>query len=300
MESTSKIKSFILGIFIGIAVIIPGFSGAQLAIIFKLYDKIIQALDKLFTKKSIVFLVPIVIGAILGFLLGLFTVQFLLELSVFCVVAAFAGLMLGGLPSTIDEVKGKPFKSIYLLNLIIGLIIPFGISVTAIISNFNLSSLIETLPWYMYLIAIGIGFLIALTQLIPGLSATALLMSFGLYDALLSSISVTTWKENPMILVLYVTFVLGALIGVLSISKIINKQLEKHKTGFYYLIIGLCISSILSMFYNPEVIDVYNNIDTRFYIELIIGIVLFILFAIFVYFSYRYINKKEEGLKLNS
>lgn len=300
MESTSKIKSFILGIFIGIAVIIPGFSGAQLAIIFKLYDKIIQALDKLFTKKSIVFLVPIVIGAILGFLLGIFTVQFLLELSVFCVVAAFAGLMLGGLPSTIDEVKGKPFKSIYLLNLIIGLIIPFGISVTAIMSNFNLSSLIETLPWYMYLIAIGIGFLIALTQLIPGLSATALLMSFGLYDALLSSISVTTWKENPMILVLYVTFVLGALIGVLSISKIINKQLEKHKTGFYYLIIGLCISSILSMFYNPEVIDVYNNIDTRFYIELIIGIVLFILFAIFVYFSYRYINKKEEGLKLNS
>lgn len=300
MESTSKIKSFILGIFIGIAVIIPGFSGAQLAIIFKLYDKIIQALDKLFTKKSIVFLVPIVIGAILGFLLGLFTVQFLLELSVFCVVAAFAGLMLGGLPSTIDEVKGKPFKSIYLLNLIIGLIIPFGISVTAIMSNFNLSSLIETLPWYMYLIAIGIGFLIALTQLIPGLSATALLMSFGLYDALLSSISVTTWKENPMILVLYVAFVLGALIGVLSISKIINKQLEKHKTGFYYLIIGLCISSILSMFYNPEVIDVYNNIDTRFYIELIIGIVLFILFAIFVYFSYRYINKKEEGLKLNS
>ena len=135
----------------------------------------------------------------------------------------------------------------YLLNLIIGLIIPFGISVTAIMSNFNLSSLIETLPWYMYLIAIGIGFLIALTQLIPGLSATALLMSFGLYDALLSSISVTTWKENPMILVLYVTFVLGALIGVLSISKIINKQLEKHKTGFYYLIIGLCISSILSM-----------------------------------------------------
>lgn len=300
MESTSKIKSFILGVFIGIAVIIPGFSGAQLAIIFKLYDKIIQALDKLFTKKSIVFLVPIVIGAILGFLLGLFTVQFLLELSVFCVVAAFAGLMLGGLPSTIDEVKGKPFKSIYLLNLIIGLIIPFGISVTAIMSNFNLSSLIETLPWYMYLIAIGIGFLIALTQLIPGLSATALLMSFGLYDALLSSISVTTWKENPMILVLYVAFVLGALIGVLSISKIINKQLEKHKTGFYYLIIGLCISSILSMFYNPEVIDVYNNIDTRFYIELIIGIVLFILFAIFVYFSYRYINKKEEGLKLNS
>lgn len=300
MENTSKIKSFILGIFIGIAVIIPGFSGAQLAIIFKLYDKIIQALDKLFTKKSIVFLIPIVVGAVLGFLLGLFTVQFLLELSVFCVVAAFAGLMLGGLPSTIDEVRGKPFKSIYLLNLIIGLIIPFGISVTAIMSDFNLSSLIETLPWYMYLIAIGIGFLIALTQLIPGLSATALLMSFGLYDALLSSISITTWKENPMILVLYVTFVVGALIGVLSISKIINRQLEKHKTGFYYLIIGLCISSILSMFYNPEVIDVYNNIDTRFYIELIIGIVLFVLFAIFVYFSYRHINKKEESLKLNS
>lgn len=292
-EKTSWLKSSLLGFFIGLAIIIPGFSGAQITILFKMYDKLMAALSKIFSKKSILFLLPIVVGVLLGFILGLFTVKFLLEISTFAVVALFAGMMLGGIPSIYDEIKEEKFARSYIINFIIGLIIPLSVSIVAIHTNWNLASLIENIPWYMYLIALGIGFLIALTQLIPGLSATALLMSFGLYNALLSSISISTWKENPLIILLYFCFFIGAVLGVLLISKGINSLLKNYKTGFYYFIIGLCLSSIITMFYNPEILNTYRDWNNYSYIHLVIGIVLFILGTGGVYFGYQHTKKQS-------
>lgn len=283
--TNEKVKSTLLGFLIGLAVIIPGFSGAQIAIMFRLYDKLMAALGNLFKKKSILFLLPIILGAIVGFILGLFTVRFLLKLSLFAVVAFFAGLMVGGLPTITKEVKGKAFKKTYIVNLIIGLIIPITLSVAATNANWNLAGLLENTPWYMYLICLLIGGAVALTQLIPGLSATALLMSFGLYDALMQSVSVTYWKENPMILLVYIALVIGAIAGVLLIAKLINKLLNNYKIGFYYVIIGLCISSIISMFYNPEITAFYKTFEANWWGHIVAGIVLFIFGAAIVLYT---------------
>lgn len=304
--SNEKIKSGLLGFLIGLAVIIPGFSGAQIAIMFSLYDKLMDAMSNLFKKRSIIFLIPIVLGAILGFILGLFSVRFLLKISTFAVVAFFAGLMIGGFQSITNEVKGAYFKKKYIINLIIGLIIPLGLSITAIHANWNLSSLLNDIPWYMYLFCIVIGVLVALTQLIPGLSATALLMSFGLYNALMDSISITKWQENPQLLLVYASLVLGALLGIILISKIINKMLNEHKIGFYYIIIGLCLSSFMAMFYNPEIVSFYDNFTSSSIIHVVVGIILFIIGAFSVLYASYKTNKEEtkdiddEGIKYNA
>ncbi len=292
--SNEKIKSSILGFLIGLAVIIPGFSGAQIAIMFKLYDKLMDAMSNLFKKKSIMFLLPIVVGAIIGFIIGLFSVRFLLSISTFAVVAFFAGLMIGGIPTITKEVKGSKFKKSYVFNIILGLIIPLGLSITAVHANWNLSSLLTDIPWYMYLFCLIIGFLVALTQLIPGLSATALLMSFGLYNTLMDSVSVTVWKENPMIICIYMALIVGAILGVLLISKIINKLLNKYKIGFYYVIIGLCISSIISMFYNPEIVTFYQNFDKFVWVHIVIGLALLVVGVSSVLFVSYKTNKKQE------
>ena len=295
IDKDNIFKSGILGCLIGLAIIIPGFSGAQLAILFKMYDKIMAALGNLFNKKSILFLLPILIGAIIGFVLGLFTVRFLLELSAFAVIALFAGMMFGGMPSIFDEIKETKFNKKYIINLLIGLAIPISISAIAINTNLNLSNLLVDIPWYMYLICLAIGVLIALTQLIPGLSATALLMSFGLYHALLDSIHFDVLKNNPMIILVFLALVIGAVIGVLLISKVINKALSKYKTGFYYVIIGLCLSSIACMFYNPEIMEFYRSFDGNSYIHIIVGVILFVVGTLGVYFAYRHTeNKKQE------
>lgn len=290
---TNKIKSSILGFLIGLAVIIPGFSGAQLSIMFKLYDKLMAALSNLFNKKSIMFLLPIVLFAIIGFILGLFSIQKLLEISLFCVVLFFAGMMLGGIKSITKEIKGEKFNIKRAILLILGLLIPISISILACNVNYGETNILVSTPWYFYIFAIVIGFLIAMTQLIPGLSATSLLMSLGLYDAFIKSVSLTFWKENPHVLLIYLMIALGGILGIVFISKAVNNLLKNHKGSFYFLVVGLCISSLVAMFYNPEILPFYQNFTNDNLTELIIGIVLFIVGTLFVYFVTAYADKKE-------
>ena len=63
----------VLGFFIGLAVIVPGVSGSTVAIIFRLYDKLLYALGNIFRrfKKCAKFLLPIVLGLAVGFVLGI-------------------------------------------------------------------------------------------------------------------------------------------------------------------------------------------------------------------------------------
>ena len=81
-------KSGLLGFIIGLAVIIPGISGSTVAIIFKLYDQFLYAIGNLFKKfkKCVIFLLPIGLGAVLGFGVGFLGVQKLLEINTFAVV----------------------------------------------------------------------------------------------------------------------------------------------------------------------------------------------------------------------
>ena len=49
-DSKEILNSTILGFFIGLAVIVPGISGSTMAIIFKLYDKLLYAIGNILKK----------------------------------------------------------------------------------------------------------------------------------------------------------------------------------------------------------------------------------------------------------
>ena len=77
LKSKSKLLTFVLGIFIGLAVIVPGVSGSTIAIIFGLYTAMLYALGNIFNdfKRCIVFLIPLGIGAVVGFGAGFIVIQ---------------------------------------------------------------------------------------------------------------------------------------------------------------------------------------------------------------------------------
>ena len=68
---TMKINLLIKGILVGIAKIVPGFSGAILMISFGLYDKTIEAITNFFVhpKKNFSFLFFLCIGIMIGIVL---------------------------------------------------------------------------------------------------------------------------------------------------------------------------------------------------------------------------------------
>jgi putative membrane protein len=75
--SYKSVKELLISIFvgfsIGLSVIIPGISGSSIAIIMKVYDKLMYSFSNIFKKfkSCIIFLIPIGIGILLGFLIAI-------------------------------------------------------------------------------------------------------------------------------------------------------------------------------------------------------------------------------------
>ena len=105
----SFIYLFLIGILIGTAMIIPGVSGAVIAVIFGVYDKLIASLTNLFKdfKKNMLFLSTLGSGILVGTIWFSNVMMFLYEKCEVATKLSFIGLILGGVPYLIKEIKSK-------------------------------------------------------------------------------------------------------------------------------------------------------------------------------------------------
>ena len=298
MEKKSFFKRVFLGFLIGIAVIVPGISGSTIAILFKLYKKILSAISNIFKefKKSIKFLLPIALGGALGFVGGLFAVKKLIDIIPFSIAALFAGLMLGGIPGLFDEVRDvKPTKR-HVFGIIIAFFVPLIIaSLSVFFINHDKNNLALSAP--SIFIFIGLGIVVALTQFIPGASASATLMGFGYYIPLMKSLSFTYIKNDPSVIVVYLLLIAGALLGAFASAKLLDMLTNKFKGLMYFIFIGLSLGSIVCIFYNADMIKVYKewaNGNSFPYLDVFLGIGLFILGVALSYLMVLYTRKKNK------
>ena len=264
------IKAFILGLFIGLAIIVPGVSGSTVAIMFGLYAALLYAIGNILGdfKKCFVFLVPIAIGAVIGFVAGFLLVQVLFEKYMFVVICFFVGLMLGASPTLIKEIKGERANAKRVALMIVGILIPIAIAAISIATDpptllgsleIGESAAFKSFPPYLFLLYVPLGVLIAATQLIPGLSATAIMMAFGQFGPIMDSMHLDYILENPLFIALIGCLAVGALVGLVIISKIFSKLIENHKGSTFFFVVGLSFGSIASMFFNPDMAQIYFN-----------------------------------------
>ena len=289
------ILSVILGFFIGLSIIIPGLSGSIVAMAMKIYDKLLYSFANILKKfkSCFIFLIPIGIGAVVGFGVGLILVKLLLDKFPFQTICFFVGLMIGAYPIIHEEIKGKEINVKRILLYSIGIIIPICLSLLALNGGSNDLSNLEL---HNYLIFVVIGALIALTQIMPGLSATALLMVCGYYTVLMESIGFDLLNNFDIILV-FVALLLGCGIGILAFSKVINRMLEKHKISFYFLICGLAVGSIISIFIGPDCIEIYKAwSNSNIILILASSIICLICGFIITYFMVLY-EKKHKNIE---
>jgi len=237
-----KIVLVLKGLLIGIGKIIPGVSGGLIAISLNLYDKCIKAINNLFkkTKESLLLLIPVGIGIILGISLFSKIIIYCLNSYYLCTMLLFIGLIIGGIPSIIkkakDEYKNKN-------NLFILLLIIVGIIFLTI--NPIYIKLYENNFFTIFIL----GFLDACSTVIPGISGTAIFMMIGKYDFVMNTFSnltnISLLLENFKVMF---PFVLGIIIGVIILVKLINYLFEKHETKTYFYISLFSIFSVISLF----------------------------------------------------
>ena len=106
-----------VGAVIGIGGVLPGVSGGVMAVSLGIYKPMIDALAGFFKspRKNCLFLLPIGIGAVVGFLLGAVALSGLMERWYTQVMWLFLGLVAGGIPSFIKEANERGFKWRYLI-----------------------------------------------------------------------------------------------------------------------------------------------------------------------------------------
>lgn len=290
-------KSGLLGFLIGIGVIVPGVSGSTISIIFKLYKHILFAMSNFFKKfaKCFIFLLPIIIGAVVGIIAGFFTVRELLNILPFATVLLFVGLMSGSFPGVKDEVKDiKPTAKLWTL-FALGLVIPITISV---LSSFvikepttSTDALVSNFSIWKALLFVVLGYLVAITQIVPGLSATSILMSFGYFSPLLDSVSLEFWKSNPIVFAIYACFGVGFLLGLFTFSKVLTILFKKVKNGTWFVILGLSLGSIISMLVSPDMVAIYTSWasgGSMMILDIILGSVLLVAGILVGYSLVRY------------
>lgn len=292
-----SIKDILISIFvgfsIGLSVIVPGISGSAIAMIMKVYDKLMYAFSNIFKKFKlcIVFLIPILVGIVVGFGLGLILVKILLEAFPFITICFFVGLMIGTYPILFKEIKGEQLRTNKVLLFVAGVIIPLIFTVVSMFAGAD-NSLANVNPLH-YLLFLVIGILISLTQLIPGLSATVLLMIFGYYTSLMDNIGFDLLTNFELLLV-YISLLVGFVIGTLLFSKIINKLLSTQRKPFFFVICGLSVGSVVSVFLGSDCMKIYREWTTNLMIRDILVGLAFLLIGFATSFSLYLVDKKRE------
>lgn len=227
---------FILRIFqgalIGLGSVLPGISGGVLGVIFGIYKPVMELLSHPHKNFKTHFppLIPVFIGAAVGFLGVANILSFFLEKYPDASVCVFIGLITGMLPSLFRE-AGRQGRSR-------GSFISMIACMTAIFSallGFQLLSL-EVQPnffWFLFC-----GFCLALSIIAPGMSFSTLLMPLGLYTPFVDGIGHFDMK-------ILFPGMIGAVITVICLAKAVNTLFDNFYSIAFHGIIGIVIAATI-------------------------------------------------------
>ena len=235
------------GFAMGIAFIIPGFSGGSVAAILGIYEELISAIAELPRKpvKSIKALLPIMIGLALGAVSLLYPLGWALEVFPLPTVSLFVGLAIGGMPSVTDRIKGRPSLK-NLIAFIIPLLAAVALSFAPTGADVNLFNL--TLGGYLLLFLVGV--LGSAALVVPGISGSMLLLILGYYNPIIKLLTEHFLKGQDVLVSLLVlgSCGLGIVLGFFLISLIMKALLERCPRGTYFAIVGFILGSIPTVF----------------------------------------------------
>lgn len=240
------------GIGIGIANVIPGFSGGTMAVMLKIYDLFVYSFANIFNdfKNVVKKCWSLFVGILIGILFAMVVIVKLLEVIPFITIMFFIGLIFGSMPSIYEKVKKQKIN----IADIIGFIVAIGVIValplipkTEAAAQYNIG---------VYIIMFAMGIVCSSAMVIPGVSGSLVLMAFGYYAFFMS-----TMKEYLVnifnfsltnywgMFITLVCFAIGCVIGLVFISKLITKLTEKYPKTVYYTILGLLVASPFSIIY---------------------------------------------------
>ena len=305
------LKNIFNGILIGIANIIPGLSGATIALILGIYERLINSisainkksliniyqanLKKVYTDLSIDFLLPITIGIIISALLFAQALEYfeLLDKNKVFTLSYFFGLILASIPLIIKMIP--KWKHKHSLCFVIGFFLAITIAIIPGVQQEN-----NNLLFIFFCGIIGI-----IGMVVPGLSGSYLLLILGNYNLLVKD-SINKFHEDLDSLIYLAVFILGMAFGMITLSKIISWLFKIFREKTLAIIAGFVLGSLIFIWPirqpSPtaylEIIcpikdELIANGNIFYYIKTHFHLLFFILIGFFSLTAIEYFSKKN-------
>ncbi len=267
-------KNVLKGAVMGMANVIPGVSGGTMAVAMGIYDGLIYAIThiKKEFKKSMAFLLPVIVGMGLAIVLAAKAISYCLTAFPLATNLLFVGLILGGLPAIYKKVKGvKPGAKHIIAFLLFFLLVLFCAALEGVTGTEIALSLSALTILKLFLM----GILASATMVIPGISGSMVLMVLGYYSPIIETINrfmedLSAWNTAGLLedCGILLPFGLGIVVGIFGIAKLLELVFQKWERIAYWAILGLIFASPIAIF-------TLNELGTVSVPEGIVGIFLF-------------------------
>ena len=273
--------NFIQGFMMALADSVPGVSGGTIAFLMGFYDKFINSLNYLIkgTKQeridAIKFLAKLGIGWVVGMALAVSILASVFDSGIYKVSSLFLGFIIGAIPLIIIEEKKalkEDYKNIFFA--FVGIALILVLSIMKFSANISVSHL--TFGNILYIIVAGM--LAISAMVLPGISGSTVLLSFGLYIPIITALKdLLHLNFNGFFLLL--VFGIGVILGVFVSLRGIKNMLLKHRSKTIYAIIGMMIGSLYAIVVGPTTLEVPREPMSfnEFYIGYFIIGVIFVL-----------------------
>jgi putative membrane protein len=274
------IIKFLQGILIGISMLIPGFSGGTMLVILGIYEEFTTSLSKMATNfiTSVNALWAYGLGILLGVITATFSIAVCLERFPIISASFFVGLVLSIIPLTIKKINKRKLNLwaylIFIICFLLSLMLP-------ILSRMNLIDIsLDNPNIFIMILIVIVTALAAATMIIPAASGAMILLTFGIYDYLivllqedLDFIKNGNWESVVPTLKIFIPFIIGAILGIIVISKVLTKLFVKHDLYIWSGILGLLVSSIFTIYYNAYYMYSSSNVNNKINNNVILCIV---------------------------
>jgi len=249
------IKTFLKGMAMGAADIVPGVSGGTIALLTGIYERLINGIKsvgpetvKILFSKGIPaawkqidgnFLLAVVLGIGTSILVFARVIHYLLDHYPIPVWASFFGLVLACIWFVGKQVEQWQWQRVAML--ILGVLIAGGIAS----SN---PTEVEATP----LILFACGALAICAMILPGISGSFIMLLLGVYGTIIGAI-----KSFDMAILSI--FAAGCLVGIMGFSRVLSWVLSRYHSATLALLTGFMVGALIKVWPWKAVLSYRTN-----------------------------------------
>lgn len=232
MKVTHISIKLLQGTLIGLGGVLPGISGGTLCAVFGIYKDIVELMANPFgrLKTHVPKLIPVGIGAMIGFIGFGNTLAFLLEKYPAPSICVFIGLTVGMIPALLKEAGEQGRSKASYVSMVSAMVILFALLISLKVFKVHI---MPNFVWYMIC-----GVCLTISVLVPGLGVSTLLMPLGLYRPFVTGLCSMDFK-------MLIPLNIGSTVTLILLARLVNKLFQKHYSVAFHGIVGVVIAATI-------------------------------------------------------